>query len=154
MKDLKKILISLVVCQAAGVIGALFTMPAIGGWYAFLNRPSFAPPNWVFAPAWTALFFLMGISLYLIWKRGLKENRDAILTFILQLVLNTWWSVIFFGLGYIGIAFIEIIALWLAIFLTILKFAKVSKVASFLLLPYILWVSFAGVLNFFFWKLN
>jgi tryptophan-rich sensory protein len=154
--DLLKLILSIVICQAAGFIGSLFTSRSIPTWYASLKRPSFAPPNWVFSPVWITLFVLMGISLYLVWRMLPKgENvRTAIILFAVQLVLNMLWSIIFFGLQSPFAAFVEIIFLWMAILLTIIVFFRVSTIAAALLIPYILWVSFAAVLNFFFWKLN
>jgi benzodiazapine receptor len=145
-----KLIISILICQGAGILGSVFTSPAIPTWYASLEKPSFSPPNWVFAPVWTLLFLLMGISLYLIWERGLenKKVRRAIFIFAVQLALNILWSIIFFGLQVPLYAFIEIIILWLAILITIISFYKISKLAAYLLLPYILWVSFASILNF------
>ena len=145
-----KLVISVLVCQGAAVVGSLFTSPAITGWYASLQKPSFNPPNWVFAPVWTLLFLLMGVSLYLIWSKGLesKKVKTAVLVFSIQLVLNIFWSILFFGLQSPLYAFCEIIILWLAILITIITFYKISKPAAYLLLPYILWVSFAAVLNF------
>lgn len=155
-KDLLKLIISLIVCQLAGVIGSLFTSPSIPTWYASLEKPSFNPPNWVFSPVWITLFVLMGISLFLLWRNGLEDQkvRIAILFFAVQLVLNVCWSAIFFGLKSPFFALIEIIFLWIAILLTILNSYKVSKAAGVLLIPYILWVSFAAVLNFSLWSLN
>ena len=155
-KDLLKLIISLVICQLAGIIGSLFTSPSIPTWYASLEKPSFNPPNWVFSPVWISLFVLMGISLFLLWRNILEDQKAkiAILFFAIQLVLNMFWSVIFFGLKSPFFAFIEIIFLWVAILLTILKSLKVSKAAGALLIPYILWVSFAAVLNFSIWSLN
>jgi tryptophan-rich sensory protein len=154
--DLLKLILSIVICQAAGFIGSLFTSRSIPTWYAGLKRPSFAPPNWVFSPVWITLFVLMGISLYLVWRMLPKgENvRTAIILFAVQIVLNMLWSIIFFGLQSPFAAFVEIIFLWMAILLTIIVFFRVSTIAAALLIPYILWVSFAAVLNFFFWKLN
>lgn len=180
MKDNKllKLIASVLICQVAGIIGSFFTMPAISTWYSTLKKPSIAPPNWVFAPVWIFLFFLMGISLYLVWKKkwevkvsgkkkinfwnslskklwiGSWKEENAIAIFVLQLVLNVWWSVIFFGLKFPGLAFFEIIALWFAILYTIVNFHRISKKAAYLLFPYILWVSFAAVLNFLFWIIN
>ncbi len=154
--DLLKLILSIIICQAAGFIGSLFTSRSIPIWYASLKRPSFAPPNWVFSPVWITLFVLMGISLYLVWRMLPKgENvRTAIILFAVQLVLNMLWSIMFFGLQSPFAAFVEIIFLWMAILLTIIVFFRVSTIAAALLIPYILWVSFAAVLNFFFWKLN
>ena len=150
MNKILKLVVSILVCQGAGVVGSLFTSPAIASWYATLEKPSFNPPNWIFAPVWTLLFLLMGIALYFVWNSEIESNkkRIAILIFAVQLVLNIFWSILFFGLQSPLYAFIEIIILWLAILLTIISFYKISKPAAELLLPYILWVSFAAVLNF------
>ena len=151
-----KLIIAVVVSELAGIIGSVFTTPSIAGWYATLTRPALNPPAWVFGPVWTTLFALMGIAAFLVWKKGL-ERRDvkiALGIFIGQLVLNTLWSIIFFGLHNPGAAFVEIIFLWLAILATIIAFAKISKLATWLLIPYILWVSFAAYLNFMIWMLN
>ncbi len=145
-----KLVVSILVCQAAGLVGSLFTSPAISSWYATIQKPSFNPPNWVFAPAWTLLFLLMGISLYLVWSKNWQdqEKKKALFVFAFQLLLNILWSILFFGLQSPLYAFIEIIILWLAILFTIISFYKISKPAAYLLLPYILWVSFASILNF------
>lgn len=155
-KNFLKLIIAIGVSELAGVIGSIFTTPSISGWYANLVRPEFAPPNWIFAPVWTTLFALMGIAAFLVWKRGLgdKKVKIALVIFLVQLILNTFWSIIFFGLHSPGGALIEMIFLWLAILATIIAFAKISKPAAWLLLPYILWVSFAGYLNFSIWMLN
>jgi len=154
--DLKKLLISIAICQFAGVLGSLFTMPRIPTWYATLAKPAFAPPNWVFGPVWTTLFILMGISLYLIWEKGLKSHNEvmAVYTFILQLALNILWSFLFFGLQSPLYGFIGIVVLWLAIAATIWQFHDLDARAAYLLVPYILWVSFAALLNYSVWMLN
>jgi tryptophan-rich sensory protein len=149
-----KLILALVICQAAGLIGSIFTAPAIPRWYASLVKPSFNPPNWVFGPVWIMLYVLMGVSLFLVWKQEGRKTKVAIYVFFLQLALNTAWSPLFFGLEMPLAAFVVIILLWIAILVTILKFYKFSKLASYLLVPYILWVSFAAVLNFFLWFLN
>jgi len=155
MKNLLKLFISIALPQLAGVIGSLFTVKNIPVWYAGLNKPSFNPPAWIFGPVWITLYVLMGISFFIIWiKNDFPDFRFFLSLFILQLSLNTFWSIIFFGLKSPGFAFLEIIFLWLAILLCILYFYRVSKTASFLLIPYILWVSFAAVLNYNIWKLN
>jgi benzodiazapine receptor len=154
--DLIKLIITVGVSQLAGLIGSIFTAPAIPTWYASLQKPAFAPPNWVFAPVWTTLFLLMGIAAYLVWKRGLakKEVRIALGLFLFQLVLNIFWSFLFFGLQNPLAAFVEIIVLWLAILLTLVSFYRISKPAGLLLLPYLIWVSFAAFLNFQIFTLN
>ena len=141
---------AILLCQAAGLIGSVFTAPAIANWYAGISKPAFNPPNWVFAPVWTALFILMGISLFLVWEKGLekKENRLAVSVFGIQLLLNVVWSVLFFGLQNPFLGFLEIIILWFAILANIVLFYRISRKAGCLLIPYILWVSFAAILNY------
>jgi tryptophan-rich sensory protein len=156
MKKLKlfiEALISIALCLSAGSIGSLATMPSIPTWYAGLNKPVFNPPNWIFGPVWTILYILMGISLFLLWQKR-KDAKQAIILFLIQLSLNLLWSFMFFGWHWIGLAFVEILFLWLFILLTMIKAYPVSKTASFLLLPYILWVSFASFLNLNIWLLN
>lgn len=145
----KLLIVSIGVCLAAGVIGSLFTTEAIPTWYAGLTKPDFNPPNWLFAPVWTTLYILMGIALYIVWTThgGKRLKRAALWFFFFQLILNTLWSILFFGLKNPVLAFIEIIMLWLSIGMTIILFQKFSRVASQLLLPYLLWVTFATVLN-------
>jgi tryptophan-rich sensory protein len=156
MKDIIKLLISIIICEAAGIIGSLFTTPNIPTWYATFKKPGFAPPNWLFAPVWTILFLLMGIALYLVWRQGWNNPpvKSAMIIFIVQLVVNILWSAVFFGLKSPLAGFFVIVALWFLIILTIILFTNVSKVAGILLVPYLLWVSFASVLNFMLYKLN
>lgn len=151
-----KLIIAIVVSELAGIIGSVFTASSVAGWYKTLIRPDIAPPSWVFGPVWTTLFALMGIAAFLIWKKGIdrKDVRIALYIFAGQLVLNTLWSILFFGMQNPGAAFVEIIILWIAILATIISFAKISKAAGWLLIPYILWVSFAAYLNYSFWILN
>lgn len=151
-----KLLISICVSQLAGIIGTVFTTPSVAGWYPTLVKPALNPPAWVFGPVWTTLFALMGIAAFLVWKKGLdrKDVKIALGIFLGQLVLNALWSIIFFGLRSPGGALIEIVFLWLAIVATIVAFAKISRPAAWLLTPYILWVSFAGYLNYTIWLLN
>ena len=150
INNILKLVIAIVISELAGVLGSLFTMPSIPTWYATLIKPALNPPSWVFGPVWTMLFILMGIAAFLVWKRGLnrKDVKIALIIFIGQLALNALWSIIFFGLHNPGIAFIEIIFLWLAILATIIVFSKISRPAAWLLLPYIIWVSFAAYLNY------
>lgn len=144
-----------VLCEAAGVVGALFTVQAIPGWYANLTKPEFAPPNWIFGPVWTTLYALMGIAAYLVWeKRNVRGAKTALGFFVLQLALNAVWSPVFFGLHAIGPAFVIIISMLLAILGTVTAFWKVSRPAAFLLLPYLAWVAFASYLNFSLFALN
>lgn len=152
----KRLIISLALPQLAGIIGSLFTTPAISTWYATLQRPSFSPPNWLFGPVWITLYILMGISVYLIWQKVEKNKtaRGALWLFWIHLFFNAIWSIIFFGLQNLGMAFINIIIIWLLIVALVIKFWKINCWASYLLIPYLLWVSFASVLNYFIWYLN
>lgn len=150
------LIISVCVCQLAGLIGSLATFSAIPTWFVTLKKPSFSPPNWLFGPVWTILYTLMGVSLFLVWqKRGTdKMVWPAIIIFLVHLGVNALWSIIFFGLKNPGWAFLEIIVLWLMIVISMILFYRIDKVACWLLLPYLLWVSFASVLNYSIWKLN
>ena len=143
-------------CELAGAAGAIFTMPAIPTWYAGIIKPTFSPPSWIFAPVWIILFALMGIAAYLVYEKGTGKKlvKVALGIFTIQLLLNMKWSLLFFGMHNPGLAFVEIIFLWLVILLTIISFFKISKSAAYLLIPYILWVSFASFLNFSIWQLN
>ena len=141
-KSLPKLFLSIGICLLAGGVGYIFTTSAIPTWYATLNKPFFSPPNWVFAPVWTILYILIGISLYLIWQ---KKMVPAI--FWVQLILNAAWSIIFFGMRNPILALIDIVVLWIAIIFTLKSFYKLNKLAGNLLIPYLLWVSFAAILN-------
>ena len=153
--DIFPFLIFLLITFLSAFIGSFFTTKSINSWYQFLNKPSFAPPNWLFAPVWSILYFLMAISAFLIWKKKKEINvREALMFYFVQLILNALWSIVFFGLKSPFFGFLEILILWLFIFLTMLKFYEIEKLASYLLIPYILWVSFAGILNFFILILN
>ncbi len=151
-----KLIVSITICLFAGFLGSLFTTPAIPTWYATLTKPSFAPPNWLFFPVWTILFVMIGISLYLVWRRGLEGQpvKNALVIFAVQLILNVLWSAAFFGLRSPLSGLIEISILWISIAFTIMIFMKISRTAGLLLIPYIIWVSFAAILNFMIWRLN
>lgn len=151
-----KLIISILICLSIGFIGSFFTASSVSTWYVTLNKPVFNPPGYLFAPVWTILYIMMGISLYLVWNKGLKDktSKTGLILFGIQLILNFLWSVLFFGLKSPLIAFIEIILLWFFILLTMIYFYKISKLSSYLLIPYILWVSFASVLNFSIYYLN
>lgn len=155
-RQILSLVVAVLICQAAGLIGSIFTTPAIPSWYAQLNKPSFRPPNWLFAPVWLGLYTLMGVAAWLVWRQGVgkKEVKTALRLFVIQLGLNSLWSIIFFGLRLPGWALLEIIILWLFIFLTVLRFFKIFSLAGWLLTPYLLWVSFAAILNLFIVKLN
>ena len=144
------LLVSIFVCQLAGVVGSAFTTPAIPTWYASLKKPFFTPPSWVFAPVWITLYTLMGISLYIVWKKGFSTRgaARAVNLFGIQLVLNTLWSAVFFGMQSPLYGFVVIVLLWIALIATIVTFYGISKAAGALLIPYFLWGSFASLLNF------
>lgn len=150
LKNILTLVLSIAVCQGAGLIGIVFTVSSIENWYNLLNQPSFRPPNWLFGPVWTILYSLMGISLYWIWTAGTKkkEVRDALKLFAVHLILNTSWSIVFFGMHNIPLSLVNIIALWVLIVIVMIKFYKIDKRASLILLPYLAWVSFATILNF------
>lgn len=155
MDNYVKLIVSILICELAGIAGSIFTAPAIPIWYAALKKPLFNPPSWVFTPVWTLLYFLMGIALYLVWKKSSQPGaKRSLFTFAFQLLLNIVWSMIFFGTKDIYLAFIVIMLLWVWIGLTILRFKKISKPAVYLLIPYYLWVSFASYLNYSLWQLN
>lgn len=151
-----KLFISILVPLLVGAVAGLFTSSGVNGWYAVANKPWFNPPNWIFAPMWTLLYILMGIAFFLVWKASADKNvkQTAMILFSIQLILNFFWSFIFFKLQQPGWAFAEIILMWVMILLTILWFGKISATAAWLLVPYICWVSFAAVLNYSIWKLN
>jgi len=153
--EILKLIASVILCQLAGFLGSLFTTPAIPTWYATLKKPFFTPPNWIFGPVWISLFILMGISLFYVWRRpDHPEFKKALIFFFVQLILNVLWSLAFFGLRLPLLGLVDIILLWIAILLTIQTFLKVSKFAGVLLIPYLLWVSFAALLNFTLWIQN
>jgi tryptophan-rich sensory protein len=155
--NLPKLISSLAICFSAAAIGTYFTMPSIGMWYVAINKPWFNPPNWVFAPVWTILYIMMAISLYIVWNKKTKFNKQkekGLMFFGIQLFLNALWPMLFFGIYNLGLAYCEIIFLWLSVFLTIRYFTKISNIAANLLYPYILWVSFAASLNLAIYVLN
>lgn len=162
MNNSLKLIISIVVSELAGIIGSVFTVSSVSSWYKTLAKPALNPPSAVFGPVWITLYALMGVAAFLIWSSFAKalpgQEKRKILTalflFGIQLILNTLWSILFFGLHSPGSALVDIIFLWLAVFATIIAFYKISKVAAYLLLPYILWVSFATYLNYSIWVLN
>ncbi|KUG19187.1 MAG: tryptophan-rich sensory protein [Methanomicrobiaceae archaeon] len=140
---------AVLISLSAGFIGSIFTEPAIPGWYAQLEKPPFTPPEWAFGPVWTTLYILMGISVFLIWRAGWQRRdvRYGIGLFGLQLAVNALWSYLFFGLQSPLLGLIDIVALWVLLLVTILWFARISRAAAALLVPYILWVTIATYLN-------
>ncbi|MFZ2189526.1 MAG: TspO/MBR family protein [Candidatus Magasanikiibacteriota bacterium] len=154
----KKLIISLAIPQLAGLFGSIANITSLDTWYKVLIKPVFNPPGWIFGPVWTLLFILMGIALYLVWdNKGIfnKHKVDqAIKIFLLQIILNITWSWLFFGARSQLLALLEIVVLWVVILWNMVVFYKLNKTAGYLLLPYLLWVSFASVLNFSLWWLN
>ena len=148
-------IISIAICLGAGGLGAIATTPEIDGWYKTIEKPSWNPPGYVFGPVWTALYIMMGVAAWLVWKReGFKKAKISLVLFGVQLLLNVVWSWIFFNLHQPGWAFVEIVVLWIAIVATTVAFFKRQKIAGWLMMPYLAWVSFASVLNFTIWQLN
>lgn len=152
-----KIGISAIISLVLGSLGALVTTPSIPTWYAHLNKPFFSPPNWLFGPVWTLLYILIGVSFALIWQKYGKNNKaviNAMKIFGIQFLFNVIWSPVFFGLKNLFLAFVIIVFMWFFVFKTIRAFAKIDKKASYLLYPYLAWISFASILNFSVWILN
>lgn len=149
MQNWQKATISIITCELVGILSTPFTVSAISSWYAYLNKPAFSPPNWIFAPVWTLLYLLMGISLYLIWKQGWhkKSVKTAIKLFLVHLVFNFMWSILFFGLRSPLLGLLDILVLLMLIVWSIKKFYPLSKLSAYLLIPYLAWVSFATALN-------
>lgn len=157
MNKIVKILAAVVVCLAIGYFSGIVTRSAILDWYPTLEKPSFNPPNWIFAPVWTALYIMMGVAAGLVWNRINDKTEDvkkALVFFVIQLALNALWSYLFFGLHNPMLAGLEIVVLWLMIYETYLQFSKINKIAGYLFIPYLAWVSFATVLNASIWWLN
>lgn len=156
MHTILKLIISIAVCLAVGGVSGYLTAAEIPAWYSTLNKPSFNPPNWIFAPVWTTLYVLMGIALWMVWKSNVADviKNKAIFFFSVQLIFNFFWSVIFFHYHQPALAFAEILLMWLFILLTIISFHAISRPALYLMIPYLCWVSFAAVLNFAIWRLN
>lgn len=155
MKKILPPIISILIAQSAGLIGSIFTANSVNTWYTTINKPSFNPPSWIFGPVWITLYTLMGIAAFLIWnKKKSSQRTKALFVYGIQLVLNTLWSILFFGLQNPGMAFFEILFLLAFILATICFFFKQSKPAAYLLIPYLAWVSFAAILNYNIWILN
>lgn len=155
-KDIVRLIVACAVSLAAGLVGSLASAGGFTSWYATIEKPFFTPPNWVFGPVWTVLYVLMGVAAFLVWQNGLSRRpvRIALTWFLAQLVLNALWSPIFFGLHRIGLALFVLVLLWAAIVATMRRFFEVSRPAGWLLVPYLLWVSYAAVLNSSIWWLN
>lgn len=148
-----RLILCIVVCLGAAGIGSLLTTPALRPWYASLSKPRWTPPNWLFGPVWTILFVAMAIAAWLVWRK-VALTAVPVQLFLLQLLLNVAWSAVFFRLRSPGPAFAEIVMLWFAILATSIEFWRVVPAAGWLLLPYLIWVSYATALNFSIWRLN
>jgi tryptophan-rich sensory protein len=147
--------LSIAICFSAAGIGSLFTDPEIGGWYARIEKPSWTPPNWVFGPVWSVLYLMMAVAAWLVWKeKGFAGAAAPLALFGAQLVFNALWSIFFFGMHRMGLALLDIILLWSAILATLLSFWRVSPAAGALMIPYLLWVTYASALNYSIWRLN
>ncbi len=144
----------LAICFAAAAAGGVLTAMSVETWFPQLTKPSWAPPNWVFGPVWSALYAAMAVAAWLVWRRAGRDARASLVLFGIQLALNVAWSGLFFGLRSPGLAFFELIVLWIAIAATLTAFSRWSRVAGALLVPYLAWVTFAGALNFAIWRLN
>ena len=154
-RDTVAFMLFLALCLAVSALGAAATATSVGTWYRTLAKPPFNPPDWIFAPVWTVLFFMMALAAWLVWRcGGLRQARSELTLFAVQLALNLAWSVMFFGMRAIGAALIEIVVLLLAIVGTTLLFWRRDRVAGMLFLPYTAWVAFAAVLNAALWRLN
>ncbi|SMO66665.1 TspO/MBR family protein [Gracilimonas mengyeensis] len=151
-----KIVLGIIVCNLVGLLASSVTLPAIEGWYSQLQKPVFNPPNWLFGPVWTTLYTLMGVAAAGIWQVGFQHKavKHALSIFGIQLALNGIWSFLFFGFQSPLLAFIEILFLLLAILITIKRFSELKAWTAWLLIPYLLWVSFASVLTFSIYWLN
>ena len=155
MNNTLKAVLSISLCFVLGSSGGLLTINEIPGWYAALQKPSFNPPNWLFGPVWTALYIMMGVAFYLVWRNPPSAGRKkALSAFLVQFALNCAWTPVFFAMHQLGAALVVIVLMWLAILRTIFLFAPFSKTGSWLLVPYISWVSFATLLNAAIWWLN
>lgn len=156
MNNTFKLIIAIAIPLVVGGTSGFFTITGVDSWFQTVNKPSWNPPNWIFGPVWTSLYALMGVALFLVWKSDGSDmlKKTAIALFAVQMILNFFWSFIFFDQHQIGWALVEIIVLWISILLTIFAFGNVSKLAAWLLVPYISWVSFATILNYSIWKLN
>ena len=154
--ELPKLVLAIVICQLAGALGSVFTSSSVSTWYPTLIKPSFTPPGWIIGAVWIGLFTLMGISLFLVWREETSgaDRKIALGVFAAQLIVNVLWSWAFFGLESPLAGIAVIVVLWLLILQNIIRFWPISRNAALLLVPYILWVSFAAFLNYTIWRLN
>ena len=155
-KRILYITIGILVCLLIGFLSSIATQSSVNDWYTTLNKPSFTPPNELFAPVWTALYIMMGISAGMVWSKGYHHIwvKTALYHFVFQLLFNALWSIVFFGLKNPLLGLVVILILLTLIILTIKWFRIISRPAAYLLVPYMLWVGFAAVLNYRIWALN
>jgi len=147
--------VSVGICLGAAGVGSILTTPSIDPWYATLRKPAWTPPNWVFGPVWTALYLSMAVAAWLVWRQaGFSPAKLSLTLFVIQLALNVAWSGIFFGFRLVGVAFLEVVLLWLFILSTTIAFWSVSRMASWLMVPYLIWVAYAAALNGAIWRMN
>jgi translocator protein len=156
MNNIFKLILSVIIPVAVGATSGFFTVTGVNSWYQTINIPSWNPPSRIFGPVWTILYVMMGIALFFVWKADIQGEfkKKAITFFAVQLLLNFFWSIIFFDQHQIGWALAEMIVLWIFILFTIFAFARINTAAAWLLVPYISWVSFAAILNYTIWKIN
>jgi benzodiazapine receptor len=153
IKKLGIFLLCIIVPLLVGGISGIATVSGIKDWYVHLNKPFFNPPNYLFGPVWSLLYLLMGVSLFMILQSSASKKK-AILIFSIQLFFNFWWSFLFFKFQLLGLSMFEIILMWLSILWMIIEFRKINKTAAYLQIPYLLWVTFASLLNASIWYLN
>lgn len=154
-RDILALVLLIGLCLGVGGLGGAVTAESVTTWYATLNKPSFNPPNWIFGPVWTALYILMGVAAWRVWRAADRDTaRGPLAVFALQLAVNLGWSVAFFGLRNPGLAVIVILALDLLVLATALMFRRIDRLAAWLLVPYLAWISFATLLNVTIWRLN
>ena len=155
MRQVVGLAVALIACYGAAAVGGILTSSSVSTWYQTLQKPSFNPPSWVFGPVWTVLYGMMAVAVWLAWRgAGSGEARLPLALFAVQLILNVAWSALFFGLRQPGWALLEICLLWVAIGASLVSFVRISPVAGWLMAPYLLWVSFAAILNLSLWLLN
>ena len=156
VRQIRGLIVFLGICYLVAAIGAWVTLPAVafGGWYTFVPKPAWTPPSWLFGPVWTILYTLMGLAGWLVWRQAgcVMAAAAPMALFTIQLVFNLAWTLIFFGQHLPGAALLDIVFLWLAIFATMLTFRRIHPLAGWLLLPYLLWVSYAASLNYGIWR--
>lgn len=154
-RDLGALVLFVALCLGVGAAGSAFTQTSVDGWYAWLAKPSFNPPNEVFAPVWTTLYVMMAVAAWRVWRSSDSDTRRGpLMLFALQLLLNLGWSIVFFGLQKIGAAVATIFVLDVGVIVTMLAFRAIDRIAGLLMVPYLAWVAFASVLNIALWRLN